>query len=42
MLSLVRLFGFPGNTEPDILRPGTGGRGSAGESERPSQIAKDS
>lgn len=42
MLSLFRLLGFPGNTEPDILRPGTGGRGSAEESERPPQIAKES
>lgn len=28
--------------EPGILRPGNGGRGGAGECERPPQIAKES
>lgn len=41
MLSLFRLLSFLGNTEPEILKPGIGGRGSAEESERPPQIAKE-
>ena len=41
MLSLFRLLSFHGNTEPEILRPGIGGRGSAEESERPPQSTKE-
>lgn len=35
VLSLFRLLSFLGNTEPEILKPGMSGRGSAEESERP-------
>lgn len=41
MLSLFRFLSFHGNTEPEILKPWIGGRGSAEESERPPQIAKE-